>query len=644
MPDTFTIYSPNRRIEIGILLTDKVYYSVRFDGRDVLWDSPLSLTLGDGRVLGQDFHIQEVIERLVRDEIHPPWGIRKTISDHYDELELIMKGGYSILFRAYDNGVAYRFCTRLAGQIRVAAEEVAYRFLKDHRLLAHVVGDFQTSYEKLYTKYRISEVVEKDFISLPLLVDQGNLKLVVTEADLVDYPGMYLQRLENNNRFDLLGLFPEFPTAWEQGGLCQFNLRVTERASYLAETEGYRSFPWRLLIVEEEAARLATNDLVYQLAKPPLEEMPWVRPGKVAWDWWNDWNLEGVDFETGINNRTYEYYIDFAARNQLEYVILDEGWSDQFDLFVPRPGIDVPHLIGYGKQRGVRIILWCVWHTLDRQLAPALDQFRDWGAAGIKVDFIDRDDQIAINFYERVAREAARRQLLVNIHGCSKPTGLHRTYPNVLSFEGVRGNEYNKFDIDENPGHNVDLVFTRMIAGPMDYTPGAMRNSIKDRFFTDFNSPMSHGTRCHQLAMYVLYFSPMQMLCDAPTAYEKYPDILAFLATVPVVWDESVPLAGEVGKYIVLARKKEASWYIGAMTDWEGRELAIDLSFLPGGMYRATLFIDGVNAHRKAEDYRCLEREIKAGQQLKLVLKPGGGAALRLDPINGPAITQKQGI
>ena len=358
---------------------------------------------------------------------------------------------------------------------------------------------------------------------------------------------MYIRKLDNNNRYFLDGLFPAYPTAWEAGGLCQFNLRVTERADYLAETEGTRDFPWRVVILAESDRELADSDMVYKLSRPAAIETDWIKPGKVAWDWFNDWNLTGVDFETGVNNRTYEYYIDFAAEHGLEYVIMDEGWSDVFDLLLQKPTVDVPHLVQYAKERQVGIVLWCVWHTLDRQMQAALDQFKFWGIVGVKVDFIDRDDQIAIEFYERLARETAKRQLLLNIHGCSKPTGLHRTYPNVINYEGVRGNEYNKFDKDETPGHNVDLVFTRMIAGPMDYTPGSMRNSVRGKFFTDFSNPMSHGTRCHQLGMYIVYYSPMQMLCDAPTAYLAYPDILSFLSEVPVSWDETVVLEGKIG-------------------------------------------------------------------------------------------------
>lgn len=622
--------SPSKNIQLRLQFTDKIYYAVDFQGRNVMWFSPLRLQLADGTVFGDQPAIKKQTIKRVEAVIPTVWGIRSEVSDHYNEWVLEMEGDYSVIFRAYDDGVAYRFRSQLDRTIRVTEEEVAYRFLEDHALVAHVVGDFQTSYEKRYTKYKISEVVEAEFISLPLVVRTPSCQLAITEADLYDYPGMYLRKLGNNNRFFLDAIFPAYPTRWEPGGLCQFNLRVTERADYLAESHGKRDFPWRVLIVAEKDHQLADSDMVYKLSRPAAIETDWIKPGKVAWDWFNDWNLKGVDFETGVNNRTYEYYIDFAAQNGLEYVIMDEGWSDVFDLFLQKPMVDVPHLVAYAKARNVGIVLWCVWHTLDRQMEAALDLFQQWGVAGVKVDFIDRDDQIAIQFYETLARETAQRKLLLNIHGCSKPTGLHRTYPNVINYEGVRGNEYNKFDKDETPEHNVDIVFTRMIAGPMDYTPGSLRNSTQGNFFTNYSNPMSHGTRCHQLGMYVVYYSPMQMLCDAPTAYEAYPDILSFLAEVPVSWDETIALDGKIGEYVVMARRKGQDWYIGALTDWTERRVEVDLSFLGTATYQARIFADGINAHRHAEDYRLIEQELTGEDVLSLLLKSGGGAAVEL--------------
>jgi len=630
----FTVSSPNEDIRIEVRLTDKLSYSINYKKENILRFSPLSMTLHDGTVLGDIPHIKLHQEKSVDDTIKTVWGIRSEIVEQYNELTLEMAGNYSVVFRAYNDGVAYRFRTNFSEKIKIADEEVAYNFPKDVDLFAHVVGGFQTSYEKLYTKYKVTQVVEAEFISLPLLVNQGAVKLVISEADLYDYPGMYLKRFATNNRPELSGLFPKYPTKAQRDGIGLFNLRVTERADYLAKTEGKHDFPWRMMVIANEDKQLVDNDLVFKLSRPKAIQTDWVRPGKVAWDWFNDCNLTGVDFETGVNNATYEYFIDFAAKNKLEYIILDEGWSSQMDLLLPNPAIDLPHLIAYAKARKVEILLWCVWHVIHRQMEMALDQFVEWGAVGIKVDFIDRDDQVAIHFQEKLAIECAKRKLLVNYHGCSKPVGLHRTYPNVINYEGVRGNEYNKIDVEETPAHNVDLVYTRMLAGPMDYTPGSLRNSTKGNFQTNFSKPMSHGTRCHQLAMFVVYYAPMQMLCDAPTAYEKYPDILAFLADVPTTWDDTHALDGKIGEYVAIARKKGTDWYIGAMTDWSERDIILDLSFLDEGSYQATFFTDGVNANRDAEDYQMKKYEVDRSSKIKVSLKSGGGVAVRLELVS----------
>ena len=622
--------SPDGETIVTINLTDRVYYSVMHRGEYVIWSSPISMELANKVVLGKKPKLLQSKSNTVRETIEPVWGIRSQIKDHYNELRLDFEGNFSLVFRAYDGGVAYRFETRIKSEIEVMNEEVEYRFLRDYEVVSHVVADFQTSYEKFYTRTRIGQIQEPDFSSLPFIVDQNRVKVAIVESDLFDYPGMYLMKKGENNRSYLNGIFPKYPLADVPAGWCQFNLRVTERANFIAKTNGTRTFPWRAMVIADNDLELADNDLVYQLARPAAFETSWIKPGKVAWDWWNDWNLEGVDFQTGINNRTYEYYIDFAAKNKLPYIILDEGWSDQFDLLLQKPGLDVPALVKYANERNVKIILWCVWHTMDRQMDKALSLFGRWGIAGVKVDFIDRDDQVAVNFYERLAREAAKHKLLVDYHGCSKPTGLHRTYPNVINYEAVRGNEYNKFSEGVPPDHNVMLVYTRMIAGPMDYTPGAMRNSIQGDFKTSNSNTMSHGTRCHQLGMYVCYYAPVQMLCDAPTQYEKCPDILKFLSDVPVSWEDTKVLAGEMGKYVVIARRKGNDWYIGALNDWTERTLKIDLSFLDKNAYDAIIFQDGVNANKKAEDYKSVKKTLTGADSLEIVLKKRGGAAVQL--------------
>lgn len=620
------VQSPDGTIKINVKLTDRIYYNLEVDGEEAMWYSPISMSTNQG-VLGANPDLIKQSTQTVDETILPVWGIRSKIPNQYNELTLDFDKGFSLVFRAYNDGVAYRFKTNLKEDLLVYDEEVEYRFWKNHPMINHVVDSYTTSYEKLYTRQRISDVHAENLVSLPAVVQADDIYLSVLESDLFDYPGMYLSKKINNGRFYLNGKFANYPTAWEERN---FNLIVTKRANYIAKTIGRRDFPWRVIAISRNDMELADSDLVYKLARPSKIETDWIKPGKVAWDWWNALNLSDVDFETGVNDKTYEYFIDFAAANDIEYVIMDEGWSDQFDVLLPTPLVNMEHLTAYAKEKGVKLILWAVWHTMDRQYKEAFQLFEKWGIAGVKVDFIDRDDQLAIAFYERLAKAAAAHHLLIDYHGCSKPTGLHRTYPNLINYEAVRGNEYNKFASEESPGHNVDIVFTRMMAGPMDYTPGAMTNSSEGDWHQSFENPVSQGTRCHQLGMYVVYYAPLQMMCDAPTAYERYPDILEFLSDVPTTWDETKVLDGKLGEYIIIARKKGSDWYIGGLTNWTEREIEIDLSEVADGKYAASLYTDGVNANRNAGDYQYEEKQVSSANPLKVTMKKGGGFVIHL--------------
>lgn len=618
-----SVTSPDGSLRVNIKLTDRIYYDLEVDGKETMWYSPISMQTSQGE-LGINPVLQTQDTKSVNETIETVWGIRSEVKDEYNELTLNFKKGFSLIFRAYNDGVAYRFKTALKGELIVYNEEVEYRFWKNYDVLSKLADSYTTSFEQLYTRQRLRDITPKNLVTLPMVIKADSVSLTVLESDLYDYPGMYLSKTQSNSHRSYLdGKFAQYPTAWVQNN---FHLEVTERAPYIAKTTGSRAFPWRALAVSRNDMDMADSDLVYKLARPSKVEGDWIKPGKVAWDWWNATNLKGVDFETGINNKTYEYFIDFAARNHIEYVIMDEGWSDQFDVLLPTPMVDMEHLTSYAKQKGVKLILWAVWHTIDRQYKEAFELFEKWGIAGVKVDFIDRDDQLAIEFYERLIAEAAKHHLLVDFHGCSKPTGLHRTYPNLINYEGVHGNEYNKFNDEQTPSHNVDLAFTRMMTGPMDYTPGAMSNSIQGDFHLSYYNPQSQGTRCHQLGMYVVYYAPLQMLCDAPTAYEQYPDILKFLGEVPTSWDDTKVLAGKLGEYIVIARKKGDTWYIGGMNNWNERDLELDLNaILPSGSYQVDLIVDGVNANRNAGDYRSETRTISTSSPFKVTMKKGGG-------------------
>lgn len=623
--EQLSVHSPDGRIQVSVKLTDRIYYDLQVDGQEVMWFSPVSMNTDKG-VLGQNPHLLKQTTRSEDEIIQTAWGIRSKVPNQYNELELTFDGGYALLFRVYNDGVAYRFKTNLKGELTVYDEEVEYRFWEDYPMINLVTNSFNT-YECLYTRQSISQVKAENMIGLPSVIRAGDFLLSVMESDLYDYPGMHLSKKINSNRFYLNGKFARYPTAWEQRS---FSLRVTEEADCIAKTTGQRNFPWRVLAISQNDKELANSDLVYKLARPSTIETGWIKPGKVAWDWWNAMNLDGVNFKTGINNKTYEYFIDFAARNGIDYVIMDEGWSDQFDVLLPTPLVDMEHLTDYARRKGVKLILWGVWHTIDRQYNEAFALFEKWGIAGVKIDFIDRDDQLAIEFYERMAKAAAEHHLLVDFHGCSKPTGLHRTYPNVVNFEAVKGNEFNKVSDEISPGHNVDIAFIRMMAGPMDYTPGAMTNSVRDDFHKSFENPMSQGTRCHQLGMYVVYYAPLQMMCDAPTAYEQYPDILKFLAKVPVTWDDTKVLDGKLGEYVIIARKKGNDWYIGGINNWDEREVELDLSSILDSDYKAEIFQDGINANRKAGDYQFFEQHVSKNGKLKINMKQGGGFAIKL--------------
>ena len=462
----------------------------------------------------------------------------------------------------------------------------------------------------------------------------GGPRLIVTEANLQDYAGLFVVGDSTAGAEGVLrGAFAKAPLAEAVQGDDERNFFPAERADYIARTAGARPFPWRVVIVAESDADLLENQLVYQLAPElQLEETDWIAPGKVAWDWYNANVLYGVDFEAGLNTQTYKYYIDFAAQYGLEYVILDEGWYELGDLLTVNEAIDMEELVRYAEEKEVGLILWMVWKTLDRQMEEALDQFADWGVRGIKVDFMQRDDQDVVGFYWRTAREAAERELLVDFHGNYKPTGLRRAYPNVITREGVNGLEQNKWSALLTPEHNVTIPFTRMVAGPIDYTPGAMVNAQPANFAARFERPMSLGTRAHQLAMYVVFESPLQMLADSPSHYLRDPDVMDFLGPVPTVWDETRPLQAKIGDYVAVARRHGDTWYLGAMSDGEARTLEVDLSFLEEGPgYQMTAWADGPNAARYAEDYQVQTHTVAAGESLTIEMAPGGGFAARIE-------------
>lgn len=619
-----TLLSPDKRISVKISVGADVRYSIDFKGEHITLPSALAMTLGDGTVIGERPVVIKTSTNSVDGVLKPLYGIMTELKERYNELRLDCAKGYSIIFRAYNEGFAYRFVTNLGGEMIVKNEKAEYRFAANYKAFFHPIMS-----ESEYRPQQIADFKQKpNYTSLPLLVKGSKgLNILVHESDVFNYPCL-TAKVDSLNANTITGTHSAYPKKVEIGGYSNFDLVVKSTEDYIAKTTGTRSFPWRLIAFEEKDKDILTNQLVYLLATPSkLNDAAWIKPGKVSWDWWNALNLANVKFKTGFNTATYKYYIDFAAANGIPYINLDEGWSDQFDLLKVTKDLDMKALIAYAKQKHVGIILWCVWRTLDKQMPEALAQFDKWGIAGLKVDFMDRDDQVVVEFHERLLKEAAKHKLLINYHGAYHPTGMPRTYPNNINVEGVKGLEWNKFDkAGVSPVHDVSIPFIRMFAGSMDYTPGAMQNYNQTDWKQIFDRPMSQGTRCHQLAMYVVYYAPLQMLADAPTAYQKEPQVLNFLSKVPTTWDDTRPLDGDVSEFISVARRKGSDWYAGAMTNWTERQLTMDLDFLEKGKrYEAEIFTDGSNANRIGSDYNLVKQVVKNGDKLKISMAKGGG-------------------
>lgn len=626
----YSVSSPSGKIEVKVSVNEKVSYSVWLDGTKIVSPSFISMTLDDGAILGGNSKVRKVKTGSVS-EIIIPVVQRKyaTINDEYNLLYLMFKG-YSLQFRVYDDGTAYRWMIDKEGSYKVVGEEATFNFSSDHNIWFPEEESMASHQERDYLRLKLSDIDEDRFCSTGMLVDCGNnTKVYISESDLMDYPGMFLKGSKDNPN-GLAGKFPGVVLETHQRG--DRNVLPTKYADYIALCDGSRSFPWRVILITTNDADLVRSEIIYKLAPTQkIENTDWIKPGKVAWDWWNANNIYGVDFESGVNTETYKYYIDFASKYNLEYIILDEGWYHLEDIMKVQDEIDVEELVSYGEERDVGIILWVVWKALDDQLTEALDQFEQWGIKGIKIDFMQRDDQWMVNFYEKIARECAKRKLLVDYHGAYKPSGLDRAYPNVISFEGVKGLENTKWSNLPDPELNVTLPFIRMVAGPMDYTPGAMINATKENFNPVFTQPMSPGTRCHQLGMYVVFESPLQMLSDNPSNYYREPVCMEFLEAVPTVWDDTRVLDAKVSDYILVARRSGSRWFVGAMTDWDARNLDLDLSFLGDGNYSMQIWKDGVNADKHAADFKKEEIEVTNASKIQIRLAPGGGWVAIID-------------
>ena len=640
-PKAFTLKSPDGRMKVEISTDGGIRYSLTHDDVLLLENSGLSMSLTDGTVYGgPESKLRRVRIGSANRTVKAVAYKKAEVRENYNELTLEYRG-FKVIFRAYDDACAYRFVSLSDKPFIVKDEQADFRFPEDRTAyIPYIHKKWKGSLDEIlendfqcpYTHSLLSEWNERYSIA-PLLVEcpEGK-KVVITEADLMNYPGMFLYNYKKDTGETLSGYFARVPDKTEIGGHNMVQEKIDSRREYIAECQPFEEFPWRVVAVSSSDKELTDSDIVWKLATPAADtDWSWVRPGKVAWDWWNAWNIKGVDFEAGVNNDTYKYYIDFAAANHIEYVILDEGWAVKYanDLNQVVPEIDLEELVAYGRERGVGIILWAGYWPFAKDMENVCRHFSEMGIKGFKVDFMNRDDQTMVDWYRRAAEMCAKYHLLMNFHGAYKPTGLQRTYPNVVNFEGVHGLEQMKWSdpsVDQVT-YDVTIPFIRMLAGPMDYTQGAMRNATKKNYKPIRTEPMSQGTRCRQLAEYVVFESPLNMMCDSPTNYMAEQECTDFIAAIPTVWDETVALDGKVAEYVVMARRKADTWYVGAMAGWDGREMEIDLGFLPEGEYSMTVFRDGVNAHRIASDYRKVTMAVPSDRKMKIKMAPGGGWA-----------------
>lgn len=625
MAKDYSVCSPNGKNEVTV--GNGITLCVSHNGKPVV-NVKARLSVQSNLQLGK------CKETSATETISAPFYRQKSFTVAYRQLDLKLGGGFGLQVRAYDEGVAYRFYTTNQKETIIVDENADFCFPENDKCwLAYSTNEekpFAMAFQNFYDETRLSEA-KNLYAFLPATVQSGDVKVTILESDLRSYPGMFLKADGNH----LKATFAKYPRRMEYYKWRGMSY-VAETEDYIVKSSGMRTYPWRVMGITEKDIEMPVNNLVYALAAPnEIGDASWIKPGKVAWDWWNDWNLKGVDFKAGINTRTYQYYIDFAAKNKIPYVVLDEGWYDSAkgDIMNPIADIDLQGLIDYGRQKGVSIVLWTVFNVLDEHLVEACEKYARMGIKGWKADFLDRNDQTAVEMAERIAKTAAQYKLFVDFHGYFAPTGLNRTYPNILNYEGVFGMEEVRWAKKETdmPKYDVTFPFIRMMAGSVDFTPGATRNGTRTNWVECYENPVSMGTRCHQLACYVIHDSPFTMLCDAPTNYEREQEYVNIITSIPDTWEETRILQGNIGSYIVSARRNSGNWYVAGQTNWEEREITISFHFLPvGHTYQATIVTDGINANHNAEDYHVERKLLTSDDKLKIKLASGGGFFVKL--------------
>ena len=617
------VKSPNGELNISVDVKDKIYYSVSYGNDLLLKDCYLNLQL-ENETLGNNPKLRSTKKGVIDESVKREIPLKNAVvKNHCNTLRMNFAGNYAVEFRVFDNGVAYRFITDKKGDNIVMGEDFVLNFPANYKAHLSQPNGFKTSYEYPYTHVNSEEYKATDRMSyLPILLETDKpYKILISEADLHDYPCMFLKSTGRNG---MQSLFPKVPLEFGEDG--DRSLKILKEADYIAKTAGKRSFPWRFMVITKEDKQLLENEMVYNLSTPcVLEDYSWIKPGQVSWEWWHDARLYGVDFRSGYNMDSYKYYIDFASKFGIPYIIMDEGWAKSTrDPYTPNPTINLAELIQYGKERNVKIVLWLTWLAVENNF-DLFKTFADWGVAGVKIDFMDRSDQWMVNYYERVAKEAAKHKLFVDFHGSFKPAGLERKYPNVLSYEGVLGMEQGG---NCRPANSIYLPFMRNAVGPMDFTPGSMLSAQPEDNRSTRANAMGSGTRAYQMALFVVFESGLHMLADNPVYYYRERPCTEFISSVPVTWDETKVLYAKVGEAVVVARRKGDKWFIGGITNNEGRTINLDLSFLPAGQsFTLTSFEDGINADRQAMDYKQRESKVNNATQLTIKMVRNGGWA-----------------
>lgn len=624
------LISPDKNIEVTLSIDSDLNLTVSHLSEELFSIDNISLDLAGVSFTSEIVKVKKVKTNSIDREIYPAIKEKyKVLNEKFNELIIDFKSDYSFVVRAYNEGVAYRFQTTFKDSIVVNRENLGLKFEDPDSLYFQKSRTFNSSYETPYQHKAIKDITTDGYCCLPALVRKPNgMNILITESGLEDYPGLWLK---GTGIASLTAAHAEYPVDFKIEGSPYGQGQVKKHADFIAKTSGNRSFPWRIFAISQNDAGLISNTLVYLLAKPTqIKDVSWIKPGVVTFDWWGRRNIYGVDFKSGVNTATAKYFIDFASEFGFEYFLFDDDWSEQDDLFAVNPDLDMEEVMKYAKEKRVKIMLWVIWNTFEKQKDAAWEQFEKWGISGLKFDFMNRDDQKMVQFYHEIAREAAKRKMVIDFHGAYKPAGLRRAYPNVLTREALIEFEYNGWTKHDTPVHHNLLPYIRLVTGPADYIPFTTHNAQKKNFRPVGDMPMGMGTRAHSMAMFVIMASPMQMLPDSPSDYYRERECTEFISKIPVVWDDLKVLHGKVAEYTVLARKNGENWYIGAITNWEGRELNISLDFLDSGEYKLESIEDGINADTRATDYRNKSQIVSKKDNLTINLAPGGGWVARL--------------